>query len=194
MVATAILTLEDAGTIADEYIKSVFGDNHYTCEGNEIDGGIVFLVACSRDDVKKDLGAGHVTVLDSGEVKTLSEDRIRDIKETGETRAAQKRKELARDEDGHVLRYHARINATSWLANNVDHKIGAKDGFFVPIDSPIWRFAVYDFALLSDDIQLGVIDVDAVTGAVLKPDDEEIEIIIRGACASRRYPQYTTAG
>lgn len=193
MVTTKEITLNDASIIAEEYISQVFGDSFFATLGKEIDEGWYFSVKCNREDLNRTLAVGGVVILEYGIVQSLSEDKIRDMKEAAETQAAIHKKELAQDENGYLLRYHARIKATHWLANNVDHKIGARGGFFVPIDSPIWRFSVIDNAIESEDIQLGVIDINAVTGEVLKPNDEEIEIIVRGACASRRYPQYSTA-
>ncbi|MEM7133275.1 MAG: hypothetical protein AAF702_43655 [Chloroflexota bacterium] len=193
MIATQELTIEDASTIANEYISNIFDESFFITLGKKIDEGWYFTVKCRREDMNRTPAIGGVIVLECGDIQKLSEDRIRDMKEAAETQAAMHKKELPIDKEGHVLRYYARIKATHWLANHVDHKIGATGGFFVPIHSPIWRFSVIDNALKSDDIQLGVIDIDAETGEVRKPNDEEVEIIIRGACASRRYPQYTTA-
>lgn len=193
MVATIIeLTIEDAGAIADDYISQAFDPSFFTTNGKKVDDGWHFTVKCHRDDMTRTPAVGGLTVFESGDVETLSDDRIRDMKEAAETQAAQQRQEFARGEDGYVLRYHARIKASCWLAKKVDLKISASSGVFIPIENPIWRFSVYDSALLSDDDPLGIIDVDATTGEVQKLDEEEIEIIIRGACASRRYPEYTT--
>lgn len=193
MVTTKELTIEDAGTIASEYISKTFDESFFPTLGKKIDEGWYFTIKCHREDMSRTPAVGGLIISPFGEVQELSEDRIRDTREAAETQAAQHRKELARDENGYVLRYHARIKATFWLANNIDYKVGAKGGFFIPIDSPIWRFSVYDNVIESDDVQLGVIDVDAVTGEVRQPNDEEIEIIIRGVCASRRPSKYSAS-
>lgn len=194
MVATTILTIENASTIADEYLADTFGKTYFAYECSESDDGYHFRVACTREDMPRKVAVGGVTVFRSGDVKTLSEDQIRDMVEAAETQAAQRRKEFARDKDEYVLRYHARIKASIWLSKNVDAKNGASGGVFIPTDPPIWRFIVQDFVLDSEDRPLGMVDVNALTGEVLELDEEEIEIIVRGSCASRRYPQYTATG
>lgn len=187
------IDIKSAGKRADEYISTVFGSTYFTYDGEERDDHYHFMVKCLRDDMKRNPAVGSITVFESGDVQVLSEDRIRDMKEAGETQAAQHRKELARDEDGYVLRYHARINASCWLADTVGHKLGATGGLFIPSERPIWRFTVQDFVMQSTNYALAVIDVNARTGEVLKPNEEEIEIIIRGVCASRKHQKYTAA-
>lgn len=195
MIATAELegTVEEVQARADDYVAEVLGQTYFTKNGELQEDGWYFTVKCHREDMKRTPAVGYLIVCEDGQVKHLSEDYIREMKEAAETQAAKERgEEFARDEDGHVLRRHARIKAGSWLANYVDHKIGARGGIFIPIEPPIWRFSVCDFLRDSEPYPLDVIDVNAVTGEVYKPTQDQINIIIRGVCAARKRKKQTT--
>lgn len=188
------LTTEVAQEAANQYISDVLGQNYFTEKGNKREHGWNFAVQCRRDDMKFCPMVGLLTVYENGQVETLSADQIREMREAAETQAAKERgEEFARDENGYVLRRQARIKASSWLTNYVDHKIGAQGGTFIPTEPPIWRFAVCDFVVGSEQNPLDIIDVNAISGEVIKPHEEQIEIIIRGACASRKRQKHPAA-
>lgn len=201
MIATKELelTVEDTQgltneyiAVANEYIANVLGQNYFTKKGNKREHGWNFAVQCHRDDMKFSPMVGYLTICHDGQVETLSENRIREMKEAAETQAAKARGEkFARDENGFVLRRQARTKAHVWLGDYVDFKIGAAGGIFIPVEPPIWRFSVCDFWIGGGEPILDVIDVNALTGEVYKPSEEQIEIIIRGASATRKHQEYT---
>lgn len=189
MIATKELELtrEEAQTTANEYISNSFGQTFFAGKGTHRDDGWRFMVQCHFEEIKYRPAAGFLTVFENGQVEQLSEDRIRDMKEIAEVQAAKKRgKKFARDENGVVLRCHARIKANRWTTNHIDHKVGARGGIFVPVEPPIWRFAIKDSLVNAMDAPLDVIDVNAITGEVLPLTEHQIDIIAGGLSAARR--------
>ncbi|MFZ4661885.1 MAG: hypothetical protein ACOYNY_33050 [Caldilineaceae bacterium] len=135
-------------------------------------------VLCQRADMQRTPMVGSVTVdAKTGQVNPLTTDQLRDLREAGAVQAAQARRELARDEDNYVLRYHARIKATVWISDQTDLKVGATGGVFLPLDPPLWRFAI-DFHLTDIYLNpLGVIDVNAQTGQVIPLTTDQLQHI-----------------
>lgn len=195
MIATKELelTIEGAEDIARAYITTAFDENYFTSNGKKHDDGWHFMVNCHREDMNRTPAVGGIFVCASGKVETLSEDRIREMTEAVEVQAAQKRGELARDANGYVLRYHARIKANSWTTNHIDHKVGAKGGVFIPAEEPIWRFSIKDSLADADDHTFDVIDVDAKTGEVNPLSQERLNNIFGGLRAARGIKKQTAA-
>ncbi|MCE7984759.1 MAG: hypothetical protein DYG89_26605 [Caldilinea sp. CFX5] len=127
----------------------------------------------------------------SGQIHKLTDDQIRNMGEAGAVQAAQARKELARDDDGYVLRRHAWIKASSWLSNYVGMKIGAEYGQFIEQASPIWRFSIVCYLRNLEAHSFGAIDVDAMTGQVTPLPDKQIQTIQEAVSAAVRYQKQT---
>jgi hypothetical protein len=126
-------------------------------------------------------------------VVPLTDEQLRTVKEAGAVQAAQARGELARDEQGYVLRSHARIKASVWISDRVDLKVGATGGAFLPLDPPVWRFAI-DCQLADRHLDpLGVINVNAKTGQVVPLSDEQLEAIRECVRAAKQLPALAPA-
>jgi hypothetical protein len=136
------------------------------------------MVICHRADMSRTPAVGVVSVAPAtGQVHELTAEQIRNLREAGAVQAAQARGELARDEQGYVLRYHARIKASVWISDRVDLKVGASGGAFLPLDPPVWRFSI-DFHLEDRQLDpLGVIDVNAKTGQVIPLTNKQLQTI-----------------
>jgi hypothetical protein len=111
------------------------------------------------------------------------------MREAGPVQAAQARRELARTEDGYVMRYQARILASVWISDRVDLKVGANGGVFLPLTPPVWRFSI-SFKHLEP---LGVIDVDAQTGQVAPLTHKQLQAIRGCVRAAKQYQKLATA-
>lgn len=186
------LQLEEAQEIADAYVSDVFGPNYRTQDGKQCDEYWRFMVICHRDDMQRPVAIGGVSVHEiMGQVEALSDERIRDMREAGAVQAAQERGELARDDDGYVLRTHARIKANAWTSNHIDLKVGARGGVFLPMEPPIWRFTVHDFAGEGERTALDVIDVDAETGQVYPFAPDKLAFLQGAVGAARKHQKLT---
>lgn len=186
------LTTDSVQNVANEYIASALGPNYFTDQSTERDRGWNFIVQCRYEDINKCPPVGILAVFENGQVEQLSEDRIRDMRETGEIRAAKERGEkFARDKNGFVLRRQARIKASCWTSDNIGMKFGAEGGIFIDLDDPIWRFSVHFYFPEGDSPVLDVIDVDAKTGTVHPLSDEQIKAIAGGIRAARRIQEQT---
>ena len=129
----------------------------------------------------------------TGQVRPLTADQLRDLREAGAVQAAQARGELARDKDGYVLRYHARIKASVWISDRTDLKVGTTGGVFLAIEPPMWRFAI-DFHLTDIYLDpLDVIDVDAQTGQIIPLTDAQLQNIRGCIRAAQRYQTLAAA-
>ncbi|MBV7326842.1 hypothetical protein KFU94_00995 [Chloroflexi bacterium TSY] len=186
------LTTEVVQEVANKYISDVFGDSYFIEKGNKRDHGWNFTVQVQRDDISFSPMVGWLTISNDGQVENLSEDRIRDMKESAEVYAAKERGDtFARDQNGYVLRYHARIKANTWTTNYIDHKLGARGGIFIPVETPLWRFMIKDSLVGAVDHPLDFIDVNAVTGEVIPLTEHQIAKIVGELCATRRLQKQT---
>ena len=154
--------------IANAYLSTMVGPAYRVGQSVLRQGQWHYRVLCQRPDLQRTPIVGSITVdAKTGQVNPLTADQVRDLREASAVQAAQARGELARDEEGYILRYHARIKATVWISDQTDLKVGATGGVFLPLDPPVWRFAI-DFHLADTYLNpLGVIDVNAQTGQVI---------------------------
>lgn len=127
----------------------------------------------------------------SGQIEALTDDQLRNMREAGAVQAAQERKELARDENGYVLRRHARIKASCWISDRVGLKIGAEDGQWLAQEPPVWRFSIVCYLQTIHVGLLGSIDVDAITAQVTPLSDTQIQTIQEALSAAVRDQKQT---
>jgi hypothetical protein len=164
MILTAEMTEVQARTAVDHYLATGLGPAYKAGRAQlRDDGRWSFVVLCQREDMWRTPAVGFI-YLDArtGQVEALSDDRLREMCEAGAVQAAQARNELARDEDGYILRQHARIKANVWISDRVGLKVRAAGGTFVPLEPPVWRFSIWYHTFGP----LTVIDVDAKTGEI----------------------------
>jgi hypothetical protein len=177
----------DAQRAGSAYVAAALGADYGTASGFYRHGRWHFLVRCNRAGGKQPCIVGRLSVeAATGRVNELTVEQIREMQESGVVQAAQARGELARDEQGYVLRSQARIKASVWISDRVDLKVGANGGAFLPLDPPVWRFSI-DFHLGERFLDpLGVIDVEATTGQVVPLSDEQIQAIQECVRAAKR--------
>ena len=179
--------------IANAYLSTMVGPAYRVGQSVLRQGQWHYRVLCQRPDLQRTPIVGSITVdAKTGQVNPLTADQVRDLREASAVQAAQARGELARDEEGYILRYHARIKATVWISDETDLKVGATGGVFLPLDPPIWRFAI-DFHLAETYLNpLGVIDVNAQTGQVI-PVTTDLLHNIRGCVRAAQRHQTLAA-
>lgn len=179
--------------IANAYLSTMVGPAYSVGQSVLRQGQWHYRVLCQRPDLQRTPIVGSITVdAKTGQVNPLTADQVRDLREASAVQAAQARGELARDEEGYILRYHARIKATVWISDQTDLKVGATGGVFLPLDPPVWRFAI-DFHLADTYLNpLGVIDVNAQTGQVI-PVTTDLLHNIRGCVRAAQRHQTLAA-
>ena len=179
--------------IANAYLSTMVGPAYSVGQSVLRQGQWHYRVLCQRPDLQRTPIVGSITVdAKTGQVNPLTADQVRDLREAGAVQAAQARGELARDEEGYILRYHARIKATVWISDQTDLKVGATGGVFLPLDPLVWRFAI-DFHLADTYLNpLGVIDVNAQTGQVI-PVTTDLLHNIRGCVRAAQRHQTLAA-
>lgn len=188
MIATLELTETACRTVVEQYVANVLGPTYHAGRGQLRNGAWVFTVTNPRADMKRIPAVGVIAVdAISGQLEALTDDQIRNIREAGAVQAAQERRDLARDENGYVLRRHARIKAKNWISDRVGLKVGAEGGLFIPLEPPVWRFAICYHALGP----LAVLDVNAQTGQVTPLSDEQLQAIQENVCAIKRFQTQT---
>lgn len=184
MIATLELTETACRTVVEQYLANMLGTAYHAGRGQLRNGAWVFTVTNQRTDMKRIPAVGAIAVdAISGQIEALTGDQIRNMREAGAVQAAQERRELARDENGYVLRRHARIKANNWISDRVGLKVGAEGGLFIPSEPPVWRFAICYHALGP----LAVLDVNAQTGQVTPLSDEQLQAIQENVCAIKRF-------
>lgn len=188
MISTLEITEAACRTTVDKYLGDALGATYRVGQAQLRNGYWYFTVTNQRADMQRIPAVGSIAVdAVSGEVKELTQEQIRNMREAGAVQAAQERKELARDEDGYVLRRHARIKANCWISDRVGMKIGAENGLWVAQEPPVWRFSIVCYLCNVDAGPLGSIEVDALTGQVMLLTDTQIQSIQEAVSAAIRY-------
>ena len=188
-LTTAAVDEVEARRAADSYLIHKLGLTYGTGHGYLRDGCWCFMVTCRDHEQDHSLVVGVISVdATTGQVNQLTGEQMRNLQEAGAVQAAQARGELARDEQGYVLRYHARIKASVWISDRIDLKVGASGGAFLPLDPPVWRFSI-DLNLADEHLEpLGVIDVDAATGQVVPLTAKQLQLIRECVRAAKQRP------
>jgi len=183
-----------AQQVASRYLTQTFGATYRLGTGAIRHDRWVFPVMAQQSDGHPVPMVGVIEVdAQTGLLEPLSATQISDMQEAGAVQTAQARGELARNEQGYVLRSHARIKASVWISDRVDLKVGASGGAWIPFATPIWRFSI---ALHQEDGELeplGIIDVDATTGRVHPLTTEQIRAIQECVRAAKQHPTLAAA-
>ena len=178
----------------EQYLQTVMGANYSLGQASTLAGASSFMVLCAYDGLTRPVAVGAIS-LDpvTNQVQELTHDQMRNMREAGETQIAQTRGEIARDQDGYILHYHARIQATVWISDRTDLKVGASDGVFLPLERPVWRFSIF-YTLGAERLEpLGTIDVDAQTGQVDSLKDSQIEALLGDLRALKQHQPLAAA-
>jgi len=193
MILTREMTEEQARLAVAAYLAQVLGPQYSTGPSHLRQGRLCFMVKCRREDMHRQPAVGAIAVdLTTGQVEELTAEQLRDMREMAAVQAAQERKTFAKDNQGYILRQHARIKASVWLGNQIDLKVGASGGAFLPMAPPRWRFSI-DFHQDERHLEpLGIIDVDAQTGQVMPLTAEQILTIQECVRAAQRLQPLAT--
>lgn len=190
MIATIEITETTCRAAAAQYLAQSLGAAFQVGRSQLVDGIWRFTVIEQRSDMARVPAVGTIAVeAVSGHIHTLTAEQLRNMREAGAVQAAQERRELARDNNGHVLRRHARIKANNWISDRIGLQISAEGGVFIPLDPPVWRFAICYHA----QGPLAVLDVNAHTGQVDPLPNEQLQAIQENVCALKRFQTQTPA-
>lgn len=189
----------DAQQLAKEYLQEQLNSAYHPAKGFYGNGCWHFLIRYSTERNKNDaneegrgikngsspkyMGTGMRLVVDeqAGRVIPLSTEQLHDLREVPFVRLAEEHGEIARTEDGYVLRYQARLAATSYLREHFSMYYSAINGLFVPLETPVWQFPIsFHMARVGRIEPLGLIDVDArTTGVISLSDSQQKQIRMR---------------
>jgi hypothetical protein len=179
---------------ASRYLAQTLGATYGLGAGSLRHDRWVFPVLAQQSDAHRVPMVGVIVVnAQTALLEPLSATQIADMQEAGAVQTAQARGELARNEQGYVLRSHARIKASVWISDRVDLKVGASGGAWIPFDDPIWRFSISFHQEEADLEPLGIIDVDATTGRVHPLTPEQIQAIQESVRAAKQHPTLAAA-
>ena len=194
MTLTAENTEVQVRAMVDRYLADTMGPEYGAGPCRLQNGRMYFRIKCKRNDMHRTPIVGGIAFnLETGQIAELTSDQIRNFRESSEVQAAHDRRELARGEDGFVLRLQARIKASVWISDRVDLKVSAKGGVLLPLDTPVWRFSIC-FHLAEIHLEpLGVIEVNAQTGEVIPLPEVQLQIIRESVNAAIRTQKLATA-
>lgn len=130
----------------------------------------------------------------SGQVITLTSDEIQAVHERWSIFLAREQGKVPLDDQGYVLAEYARRKADSYLGAEVSLFYSATHGVFIPLNYPIWQFAIQvrlpRLGLLGI---MGTLDVDAQTGEVIPLTGQQIKQIRERADALVEFRTQTSA-
>lgn len=194
MTLTAENTEGQARILVDRYLADTMGPAYGAGPCRLQNGRMYFRIKCKRNDMHRAPIVGGIAFdLETGQIAELPSEQICNFRESSEVQAAHDRRELARGEDGFVLRLQARIKASVWISDRVDLKVSAKGGVFLPLDTPIWRFSLCFHREAIHLELLGVIDVNAQTGEVIPLPEVQLQSIRESVNAALRAQKQATA-
>jgi len=196
MVATTFLPDIPTKVLSsvNEYLTKTLG-LEYT-SGTSIDSPIATAVhiRCQRADLPALAIVGRLQLeTETSQVIPLSSEEIREIHECTAWYAARRRGELARDENGYILRQQGRRLASQWLDDHLSMKFYASGGLFIPIEHPLWQYNIV-FKLKNLKIEpIGLIEVNAYSGEIEPIHSEQLQNIRERTHAIIRHQKPSSA-
>lgn len=169
----------EAQQTANNYLAATLGEAYFVANGFYARGNWIFLIHKRTSAGLSTIGLGKITVEGAtGNVVALTDTQLRQLSDLSLVMAAQERGEIARDECGYVLLPYAMLKASEWLSDNLTLHFSATDGIFVPLERPLWQFAIrFRLPRLDAVKPLGLIDVDARTGEVIPLTNQQLQTI-----------------
>lgn len=171
-----------ARSIASEYIHAKLGIVYGLEQGFFCDGSARpvwrFLVLNQEHDAV----AGYIDVdLETGQVIPLTSEQFQDLRERAVVTAAKNRKTVARNQDGYILPFLAKVRVNGYLSNSVAFFASAKgQPVFVDGNPPVWRVnTVLQLLEQGKVVDLGIVDVDARTGDIIPLAEQQIQNLQR---------------
>jgi hypothetical protein len=184
---------------ANTYLSEVLADEYRVGHGVQQSGAWQFPIQYQTPALNEPIPVGTLVVdARSGKVRSLADDEVQDIRERAATQMGLRHGELARDEEGYILPYLAKVKVSGYLGNYV--------AFFARAEGrPRWiagnppRWQVNTALCLRDHgkvCELGTIEVNALTGEVFPLTADQIQAMQRQArdAATRAKRSSASAG
>lgn len=178
------LTEKQARQLVDRYLADALGPAYVSSTTTDQAERWSFLVQYQDPRLPQPCIVGRVFVngdsftIRNGEIGSvipLTSEQLQEICETAAWEVARRRGELARNEKGYLSRHQARRLARRWLDQHLSMKFGATGGQWVSRNPPVWQFSI-EFNLQDVHLEsLGVMTVDAQTGAVTPLSLEQLD-------------------
>jgi hypothetical protein len=173
-----------AEQVATQYIAKVLGEAYgiYACR--RLPDYWWMQLGCQQPAQARPLVVGSLRVNpQTGQVFPLTTNEIQDIHERTQVLAAYRRQEVARDADGLILPYQAKIRVNGYLSKYVAFFAGAEGRpQWIAGNPPLWRVVtVLRLREQGTVCELGVIDVNAQTGEVMSLPTEQLQTMQRRA-------------
>jgi hypothetical protein len=125
----------------------------------------------------------------------LTADELRIVQERALIAEAESRGELPVAAQGYVPAEYARRRANGYLTDHLSLHYSATHGTFVPLNRPIWQFAIrFRLPRLNRAESMGTLSVDAQTGEPIPLTTEQLEHIRDRTHALIRGQPSATAG
>jgi hypothetical protein len=134
----------------------------------------------------------------TGQVIPLADEQLQDMRERALVIAAQNRQALARDERGYILPFVAKSKVNGYLTQDVAFFASAHgQPTWLDGQPPVWRVATrVRLSEQGSSVDFGAVDVDALTGEVIRLTDQQIQNLQRSATdvAAHRPASATATG
>ncbi len=169
----------EARQTAELYLADKFSNKYRATNGFYGNGHWYFLVRVYNAAGELGNAVGKIQVdAVSGNVIALTNEQSETIQAISHLLTAETKQEIARDEQGYVLRQYAQGVATRWLSDHLTMHFSATDALFVPLDPPLWQLSIRFRLPQTGEIKpLGVLDVNALTGEVAPLSRKQIRTI-----------------
>jgi hypothetical protein len=176
-VSTPTVSQSEAQRVANAYVTARIDPAFEAVSGEQYEsqrlGRAVwrFIIRCQHGPLD-----GIQVDAQTGAVIPLSDDQVRIVRERAVIAEARTRDELPVDEHGYVLSEYARRKANGYLSMDVSLFCSASDGVLIPLERPIWQFAIrFGLPRLGELGILGTLDVDAQTGEPIALTSKQIK-------------------
>jgi hypothetical protein len=194
-VGTSTVSQSEAQRAASVYVTAHIDPAFAAVSGEQYDsqrlGRAVwrFIIRCQHGPLD-----GIQVDAQTGEVIPLSDEQVRIVRERAVIAEARARGELPVDEHGYVLSEYARRKANGYLSMDISLFCSASDGVFIPLERPIWQFAIrFGMPRFGELGLLGTLDVDAQTGEPVALTNKQIRQMRARADAIVEFRTQTTA-
>lgn len=185
LVATlALPLLVDRTTIihtANLYLREMLGNQYQAVQPVQVKSVWQCLIQFCMIEPEKTVIAGQIEIdARTGRVIPLLPTTLREVQQRVAVHYAKEKGQVARDDNGYILPYLAKIKVNGYLTDTITMFASAEgDPLWVGGDEPFWRVkTVLRLRGQGTVGHLGYIDVNAVTGdVILAWQEREIAIL-----------------
>jgi hypothetical protein len=173
-----------AEQIATHYIAQTLGEGYGVHALKRLPDYWLVQLCCHVPTLARPMVVGRLRVqAQTGNLFPLTEDEIQEIQERTAVMAAYRRQEVARDAQGFILPYQAKIRVNGYLAKYVTFFASATGRpQWIAGSPPCWR--VTTTLCMGDQdsgCELSAIDVNAQTGEIIPLTNQQIQTLQRRA-------------